>query len=504
MPVTEDLFDLVGVLSKNEKRYCRLYIQRRVGREATNLLRLFDAIVKVPDGDNAKLRKELAGAPFLKHLSVTKAHLYKLLLKALRSYMVESTDSWRLREMADAVVVLYEHNLHGQARRMIDQASALARRVERPLVLLGLLDIDSGIDSYGLYRDDGGAGLHRLYNEGKRVIKLLYNSWYYRHLSTLLKRLMVVVGLQREGPSRERLDAVVRHHPLLRDENQALSIGARLTYYDTLEHYSRATGDLECNYLVSAQQLRYIESIDEPTLRERLHPVYRETLFRFTQTAAALGRLDEARVSYRTLCAFHPGDAGRESAMEIMRCMAEVALRTAEGDHDRLIALAAEVDEVCDRLAPHDAGYIRQIARISATYAHMMKCEYREMIAQLAIISNEAAEPLREEFEPIVRIYRIISHYELGDLDLLPYQLRSLYRYLSRRNRMHRFEATLLRLLRKLPDITTRRELLMVFESTRRELDEIACDPREWEASCAQMLMPWLDRKIARKIARKA
>lgn len=497
MAITEDLFELVGTFSKSEKRYCRLYIKQRVGREASNLLCLFDAVIRQPDRDNAQLRKQLAGASFLNHLSVTKAHLYKLLLKALRSYTAGSSERWQLFEMVDAVLVLYERNLLSQARRMIDQTSELAQRVERPIIQLILLDIDDGINSYGLYRDDNGRDMRRMYLEGKRLIKMLENSWEYRNIHARLLRLMSTEGMQREGPSKRRLDAAVRRHPLLQDESTALSVGARLEFYNALVGYYKATGDYREVYRVINQQIRYIESTDDALLQSS-YQITCEALYEHIEACVKLGKMEEAYASFRRLC--EPDQTGDKAKDDItVLCYkAETIICGGEGNYDRLIALGSEIEEYLMHSRSSEKDWMAQCGYINAAYAHIMKEEYREAISWLAKIRNDSETPLRADFEVLVRIYRIISHYEVGDIDILPYLLRSFYRFLHSRNRLHRFEQIILCLLRKLPSIVTSQELIEVFRIARDELDEIKSDPREWESSLAPMIIPWLDSKIDR------
>ncbi len=94
MKPSNELFDLIKSLTKSEKRFFKLQSALQSGDK--NYVRLFDLIDKMSEYDEENVKKTFKGEKFIKHLPSEKNHLYKLILKALRSYYGETSVSSRL------------------------------------------------------------------------------------------------------------------------------------------------------------------------------------------------------------------------------------------------------------------------------------------------------------------------------------------------------------------------------------------------------------------------
>ncbi len=70
MKQSDDLFDLIKSLKKTEKRYFKIYATRH--SEQANSAKLFSAMEKMPEYDEAALRRIFSGEKFLDQLAVAK------------------------------------------------------------------------------------------------------------------------------------------------------------------------------------------------------------------------------------------------------------------------------------------------------------------------------------------------------------------------------------------------------------------------------------------------
>ena len=59
--VSDILFQLVSSLEKSEKRHFKLYIKRSSAKEDLKIIRLFDALDRLAEYDEAALLKKTAG-----------------------------------------------------------------------------------------------------------------------------------------------------------------------------------------------------------------------------------------------------------------------------------------------------------------------------------------------------------------------------------------------------------------------------------------------------------
>src|SRR5881628_738345 len=111
---TDALFQLIHSLQKSEKRNFKLYVKRSPATEDLKIVRLFDALDKMNEYDEALLLKK---NPSLKkqQLSNIKAHLYKELLTSLRLLVSEQDLDIQLHEQLDHARILYNKGLYLQS-----------------------------------------------------------------------------------------------------------------------------------------------------------------------------------------------------------------------------------------------------------------------------------------------------------------------------------------------------------------------------------------------------
>ncbi|HRK27140.1 MAG TPA: hypothetical protein PK239_07600 [Chitinophagales bacterium] len=142
MKPSNDLFRLIKSLNKNEKGYFKKFVQLHSLGKNTDYLLLFDEIDKQPDEyDEAKIVKKFKNKPLLKHLSATKAYLFDLILKSLRSYYEQTIWSFKNEAQAQNIEVLIEKGLHELAEKQAEKQETTNREHDDKLGLLRILKI---------------------------------------------------------------------------------------------------------------------------------------------------------------------------------------------------------------------------------------------------------------------------------------------------------------------------------------------------------------------------
>ena len=103
---------------------------------------------------------------------------------------------------------------------------------------------------------------------------------------------------------------------------------------------------------------------------------------------------------------------------------------------------------------------------------------------------------IRTDLQAGARLVNMVIHYELGNFDLIEYNLKSTYRFIYKQERMHNYERRVLRFFRDvigLPDQASRIECMRTF---RTELTAIMEDPFEERASQVFNILVWLNSRI--------
>ena len=82
----DHLFQLIQSMSSSEKRYFKR--NALIAKDAdANYLKLFDALNKMQEYDEAALKKK----PFVKHFASERKYLYEAILRSLRNYCKEES-----------------------------------------------------------------------------------------------------------------------------------------------------------------------------------------------------------------------------------------------------------------------------------------------------------------------------------------------------------------------------------------------------------------------------
>ena len=110
MKPSNELFMLIKSLNKSEKRFFKLSSTIQAGDK--NYLRIFDFVDKQEEYDEEALKVAFQNETFIKHLPSEKNHLYKLILKSLRSYYSEQSISSILKQEIKNIEILYAKALY--------------------------------------------------------------------------------------------------------------------------------------------------------------------------------------------------------------------------------------------------------------------------------------------------------------------------------------------------------------------------------------------------------
>ena len=124
--------------------------------------------------------------------------------------------------------------------------------------------------------------------------------------------------------------------------------------------------------------------------------------------------------------------------------------------------------------------------------------DYTESINYLNRIINYPDPRLREDIHCFARILSLIAHFELNNQQLVEYQVRSTYRFISKMNDMNSVQEEVLKFLRNLRSMEPE-YLRKKFVGLRDRLLEIQKKPYQRRAFLYLDIIGWLESKIDQK-----
>lgn len=128
MKATDDLFILIQSLTSNEKRFFRRFSSIREGNK--NYLDLFNAIDKLKEYDEQKLKKKHEGKSFIKNLAYEKVYLQKQVLRTLRMMNTNVGSIQEVNTMIEEAELLVFRGLFKSAHRLLEKAKKNAIALE--------------------------------------------------------------------------------------------------------------------------------------------------------------------------------------------------------------------------------------------------------------------------------------------------------------------------------------------------------------------------------------
>ena len=133
MTVRADLFQLIYVLTKNEKRRFQAFASKHVIGKENNYIALFDAIRSQKAYDEDAIKQLFKGKNLISRISSEKVYLHNLEMKSLPVYHSRSSIDAKLNAHLHDVGILFNKALYKQCRKMLNRAWKLAEKNDRYL-----------------------------------------------------------------------------------------------------------------------------------------------------------------------------------------------------------------------------------------------------------------------------------------------------------------------------------------------------------------------------------
>ena len=118
--------------------------------------------------------------------------------------------------------------------------------------------------------------------------------------------------------------------------------------------------------------------------------------------------------------------------------------------------MAPELEAICGK---EENGITRQMRlgyAIDLAVAQIADGRLRQAACTLHPVINDHRPGFRNDLLCIARMLRLMIHYDLGDIELLPYLIRSTYRFIARCRGISELDRAVLGFLRRLPNLATR------------------------------------------------
>lgn len=492
MPKTpsDKLYNLIKTLSSAEKRYFKLFIN---SKDASNnkYLQLFDAIYAQQEFDDEALRLEIYGDELIesRKFSELKAYLYQLVLKSLESYDEKSSNDYRLKGYLLGVRTLFRRSFFEDCKDLLSKAKKLASEFEHFTTLIEILEWEKRIayaqtDIAYLDRE-----LNRIAEEEQHWADCLSNFVAYRNL--FFQMLLNVRKEVSRSPEQIAEMSSLMKHPLMQDENQALSFSASVMHLRIQSIYYFTVSDFESFYKSSKKLVALMEK--HPKLLKEDVSEYISALNNHIISCGRMRRYKEVEQTLQKLKKVKPLTKDDEAKIH----------RQYYQNKFRLCISSGEFEEGKKALEDHlrEVEKFEQAQFSKSNFYLQYFCiyfgcgEYENALDALNDWLNLSGSVERKDLQSLARILNLIIHYELGNSLLLDSLLRSTYRYLSRENRLSEFERMMMAFIRDMNKPLSKKERIDSFQAVKNEFEQLQSHPAHSVFELFD-IMAWIESKV--------
>ncbi|MDG0974115.1 MAG: hypothetical protein P8O07_08145 [Crocinitomicaceae bacterium] len=478
MKPSNELFMLIKSLNKSEKRFFKLSSTIQAGDK--NYLRIFDFVDKQEEYDEEALKVAFQNETFIKHLPSEKNHLYKLILKSLRSYYGEQSISSILKQEIKNIEILYAKALYKECGKFLIRAKKQAREYEKFYYLFELIEWEKKLIEESYESGNFEANLNDLIEEETQVIEQLRNLAEYQILYSKINYIFRSGVFTKNSAEREVVDSIADNH-LIKGKNTALSTrAASICYY--IKGLCAATNRNYQDSYVFFNRTR--EILDHhPKLKLDLGKRYLLTLFHLVKCYIDDRNYDLAQQTIDEIKALSE-QKGFQSTDLIVKISTlyfseQLNLLNMKGDFGLAVKFIEDIQEDINRLGDKISKEQRLKLLFNSAYSYFGNEDYKRCLHLINTILNDNESTLRQDIFGFSRLLNLLVHLELENFDFLEYEIKSTNRFFNKIQRDNQIESFLIKNVRRL--IKTQDDLGRndIYENMYVDLNEILEDNNE-------------------------
>jgi hypothetical protein len=495
MKPSSELFNLIKSLSKSEKRFFKLSSSLQSGDK--NYLKIFDIIDKQAVYDEAGIKREFEGERFVKHFPSEKNHLYKLILKSLRSYYSDNSISAELTQEIKNIEILYKKALYKECDKFLRRAKKMAKQHEKFYYWFELIRLEKILLEESYEEGIFNRSLDDLIDEEKDVIAKLRNLAEYHVLYSKVNYAFRSEGYIRD-PKANRIINEVSENYLIKGKNTALSKRAATICFYTQGFCYLADNKTDLSFIAFSQVKRILD--ENPDLRKDLARRYLRTIYNIIIIHTGRSEFRSAFKLIEELRALggKSGYNSEDARVRIFRStyMAELNIYDKLGEHEKAIEI---IQQVVDKMESFKGKLNKEYLitfYLKFAFIYFGDGQYNKALFWLNKILNDNESALRQDLYSYARIFNLIVHFELKNYDLIDYLIKSTLRFLNKRNRDYEFEKTFITYVRKINKYSNNEGLIDVYKDFRQELEQLYKDPENRVMLSYFDYLSWLDSKI--------
>ncbi len=490
------LFLLIKSLTATEKGYIKKQAGVHVVGDKNKYIKIFDAIDKQKEYDESSILKKFKGEPILNNFAVAKNYLFKFILKSLEQY--HSNVKSELRSTLNHVEILYNKNIPSVAKKMLVKAKATAQEYELYEFMEEIIDWEIILLVEEATPQNYLELVNKYFNELYESIEKKKTIIEYKHLYQKLRAKAMYTGLARNDEDVLSYQKIFEQSEA-NDKNLLNSFNAKFyrnlmqaNFLFNINEQFKASSLLEDNvnlfteknHMIEVKPFAYIGILRNKAVNEL-------SLMQFDDLFKTLKKMDDFVAKH--------GQTNRY--YEILTENLKLFVYIPMGDFDKALDVAKNLENVYKQIPPTKLLLKEKLLQHYAyAYIYIGLGEFKLANQHINVLLNAPENDFRSDVYCFAHILSLIIHFELKNTELIEYRIRSTYRLLLRRNKLHNFEKQILAFLKSSQrKIENPKELIKAFVKLKENIESSTTNKVEKNALSLFDLISWLESKIENK-----
>ena len=490
--LTYQIFDLIKRLTKAEKRHFKLYVKRNSSEKEPVIVKLFDVIDRQSELDEAKILNAFSGVQS-SALSNHRANLYEHLLSSLR--LLRNDDPGiRIKELISYADVLHDKGLYEQSLKQLGRAKHLAIKNQMDILRLEIVELEKQIETRYVTGSTPDRA-QELTKESRDLRSQFYFTGSWSDLALELYDYYLKFGHVNSKEQSQKITAFFHSNSPKHED----SLGSNsIFYFQSHVWYYHIVQSFPLCYKYSKRWCEYFEN--QPALMKEEPEMYIRGYHNMLSSLFFCDKIAKFREEFGSLCLYIETNQDRFNENQLIQSF--TYLETARLNLFFLEGKFTEGAKYCEEFEQRleDRKGKLDIHRMMI-FQYKMAClkfgsgDFHGSLRHLNVIMNNPTIPLKEDIQSYARFLSLIVHYELGNDDLIYFQIKSTYRFMLKLKNLQKVHQAIFRFLRRSIYID-RDTLIPSFENLRDEFVEITKDKYERRPLLYLDMISWLESKI--------
>lgn len=491
---TDELFQLVKSLDKNEKRNFKLSMKRADGNADLKTIILFDALDKMEEYDEIiLLRKNTSISK--QQLSNVKAALYKQILASLHQYKNDANIDMLLNEQMAYARILYNKGLYHQSLKVLDKCKQLAKNFHQQTFVLQAVFFEKKIEALHITRSiENRAEI--LSSESVAVLKHVNLVNAFSNLSLQLYSWYIKNGHARDEKDVQAMKLFFKKKVPFYEESE-LHFYEQLYRYQSHCWYNFILQDLLMYYryaqkwvqlfnqhpeMIGVETGQYIKGLHNLLSAHfdlNNYQKFNETLQQFETFAVSEAAYSSTNATIQTFVYLH---------------IARINRHFLEGTFTEGLDLVPYIEEKLEEYKFHLDRHRILVFYYKIASLYFGSGDNDKAIDYLNKIINWKVD-LRTDLQCYARLLHLIAHYELGNYSLLEYLIKSVYRFMGKMKSLSVVEEDIFSFLKKSLYLSPS-QITPAFAELKQNLEGHKGNPLETRSFMYLDISAWLESKI--------